>query len=376
MASQLLGAGRRGDACRISNQLVLVVLGISLVITIPIILLREQLFGLLFGGVEQAVWDYAMTYLMITALSYPFVAVYNAGTALYRSMNQSAMTMMVSILVNIINIGGNALCLFGLGMGVEGVAIPTLLSRATGALCMMMLLRRTNLQIHLLRGAWKPDLPAMKEILHIGIPNGIENSLFQLGRVLVVQVIARFGTVQTAANAVANSMDTVGTLVGQAMNLAIITVVGQCIGAGDIRQARYYTKKLLIWAYIATACINFPLLLGLDYVLPLFDASQEALALAKKLIMIHNGMAMLLWPLAFTLPNALRAASDVRYTMAVSLSSMALFRIAFSYILGVGLGWGAVGVWIAMVMDWICRIICYVSRYASGKWETKAHLTV
>ncbi len=376
VASQLLGAGRRGDACRISNQLVLVVLGISLVITIPIILLREQLFGLLFGGVEQAVWDNAMTYLMITALSYPFVAVYNAGTALYRSMNQSAMTMMVSILVNIINIGGNALCLFGLGMGVEGVAIPTLLSRATGALCMMMLLRRTNLQIHLLRGAWKPDLPAMKEILHIGIPNGIENSLFQLGRVLVVQVIARFGTVQTAANAVANSMDTVGTLVGQAMNLAIITVVGQCIGAGDIRQARYYTKKLLISASIATACSNFPLLLGLDYVLPLFDASQEALALAKKLIMIHNGMAMLLWPLAFTLPNALRAASDVRYTMAVSLSSMALFRIAFSYILGVGLGWGAVGVWIAMVMDWICRIICYVSRYASGKWETKAHLTV
>lgn len=376
VSAQLLGANRRYDACRVSNQLMMAVLGISLAIMIPMIAFRAQLFGVLFGGVDQDVWNNAMTYLWITALSYPFIALYNAGAALYRSMNRSGMTMIVSVLVNIVNVGGNALCIFGLGMGVEGVAIPTLASRAVGAVCMLTLLRDSRLQIHLLHGAWKPDLAMMKEILHIGVPSGIENSLFQLGRVLVVQVIALFGTVQTAANAVANTLDTVGCLPGQTINLAIITVVGHCIGAADFKQARHYTRKLLLWAYVATACVNLPLLLFLKQILPIFNASPEALDLAYKLVMIHDGMAMLMWPAAFTLPNALRAASDVKYTMIVALASMALFRIVFSYILGVGLGWGAVGVWVAMVIDWVCRIVFYVGRYRSGKWEAKAKIAV
>lgn len=376
VASQLLGANRRQDACKVANQLVLVVLGVSLCITVPMILLRAQLFGALFGGVDQDVWSNAMTYMWITALSYPFIALYNGGAALYRSMNRSGMTMAVSVLVNIINVGGNALCIYGLHMGVEGVAIPTLLSRMAGAVCMLALLSNPHLQIHMTKDGWKPNLRMMREILHIGVPNGVENSLFQLGRVLVVQVIALFGTVQTAANAVANTLDTVGCLPGSTVNIAIITVVGHCIGAGDIRQARYYTKKLVLWAYIGTAIVNIPLLLCLRQILPLFSASQEALDLAYILIMIHDGMAMLMWPAAFTLPNALRAASDVKYTMVVSLASMALFRIVFSYILGVGLGWGAIGVWVAMVIDWVCRIIFNIIRYRSGKWETKARLAV
>jgi len=285
------------------------------------------------------------------------------------------MTMAVSVLVNIINVGGNALCIFGLKMGVEGVAIPTLVSRVVGAVCMLALLKNPHLQIHLSH-SWKPDLRMMREIMRIGVPNGVENSLFQLGRVLVVQVIALFGTVQTAANAVANTLDTVGCLTGSTINIAIITVVGHCVGAGDMKQARYYTKKLILWAYIATACVNSTLLLFLKQILPLFSASKEALELAYILVMIHNGMAMLMWPAAFTLPNALRAASDVKFTMVVSLASMALFRIVFSYILGVGLGWGAIGVWVAMVIDWVCRIIFYVARYRSGKWETKARMAV
>ena len=374
VASQMLGANRRSDACRVTNQLTLVVLGVSVAIMAPMIAFRSQVFGVLFGGVEQAVWDNAMIYLWITALSYPFIALYNAGAALYRSMNRSGMTMVVSVLVNMINVGGNALCIFGLGMGVEGVAIPTLISRAVGALCMLLLLRNPHLQVHFLRGQWKPDPVMMKEILHIGVPSGIENSLFQLGRVLVVQVIAYFGTVQTAANAVANVLDSVGVLPGQTINLAMISVVGQCVGARDFKQARHYTRKLLIWAYIATICLNVPLLLSLPWVLPIFNASAEALELAKVLIFIHDGMAMLMWPLAFSLPNALRAASDVRYTMVVALGSMAVFRIVFSYILGIGLGWGAVGVWIAMIIDWVCRIVFYVGRYRGGKWEEKARI--
>ena len=282
-------------------------------------------------------------------------------------MNRAGMTMIIYAALDC-----NAALIYGVGTGVEGVAIPTLVSRAVGAFCILWLLRNTHLQIHLLHGAWKPDFAMMRNILHIGVPSGLENSLFQLGRVLVVQVIAQFGTIQTAANAVANTMDTIGCLPGQTMNLAIITVVGQCIGARDIRQARHYTRKLLLWTYAATALVNAPLLLLLQWALPIFDASREALSLATTLIVIHNGSAMILWPLAFTLPNALRAANDVRYTMVVALVSMAVFRIALSYVIGLGLGMGAVGVWIAMVADWICRVILYVARYRGHRWEQLA----
>ena len=374
VASQMIGANRREDACRVSNQLVLVVTGVALLIMVPVLVFKRQLLGLMFNKVEADVMNNALTYLNITAISYPFLAIYNAGTALYRSMNRSKTTMKVSMLVNIINIGGNALFVYGLGSGVEGVAIPTLVSRVTGAVCMMLLLRDPHLQIHLMPRAWKPKVSMMKHILGIGIPNGLENSLFQLGRLLVVGVITAFGTVQITANAVANVMDSVGVLPGQAMNLAIITVVGQCVGAGDYREARYYIKKLLIWAYIGMVIVNIPLLSALRWVLPIFKVSGAALDLAWTLVMIHDGVAVLLWPLAFVLPNALRAASDVKYTMVVAIVSMALFRILFSYILGLWMGWGAIGVWIAMVLDWICRLTCFVARYHGSKWETKAHI--
>ena len=374
VASQMIGANRREDACRVSNQLVLVVTGVALLIMVPVLVFKRQLLGLMFNKVEIDVMNNALTYLNITAISYPFLAIYNAGTALYRSMNRSKTTMKVSMLVNVINIGGNALFVYGLGSGVEGVAIPTLVSRMTGAVCMMLLLRDPHLQIHLMLRAWKPRFSMIKRILGIGVPNGLENSLFQLGRLLVVGVITAFGTVQITANVVANVMDSVGVLPGQAMNLAIITVVGQCVGAGDYRQARYYIKKLLIWAYIGMAIVNIPLLCALRWVLPIFKVSGSALDLAWTLVMIHDGVAVLLWPLAFVLPNALRAASDVKYTMVVAIASMALFRILFSYILGLWLGWGAIGVWIAMVLDWICRLTCFMVRYHGSKWETRAQI--
>ena len=375
VAAQMLGAQRRDQACKSSNQLVLVALGVSLVIMVPVLAFKRELFTLMFSTVEEDVLNNALTYLTITAASYPFIALYNAGAALCRSMNRSRVTMMVSLIVNAVNIVGNALGVYVLHCGVEGVAVPTLVSRIVGAACMLLYLRNTHLPLHLLHGRWKPDFPMMREILHIGVPNGLENSLFQLGRLLVVRVIAVFGTVQIAANAVANTMDTLGVLPGQTMNLAIITVVGQCVGAKAYDQARYYTRKLLKWTYVATACLNIPMLLLLPWILPVFNVGDETLRLARILITMHNGCAMLLWPLAFTLPNALRAASDVKYTMVVSIASMALFRVVFSYILGDGLGWGAIGVWAAMIIDWICRVTFFVVRYRGGRWERMTQLS-
>ena len=208
-----------------------------------------------------------------------------------------------------------------------------------------------------------------KSILYIGIPSAFENSLFQLGRVLVVSMISLFGTVHISANAVANNLDAIGCIVGNAMGLAMITVIGRCIGAQDFEQTKYYTKKLLLWDYIAQGAVNVVVLLSLNQILSMYTLTPETRALAWTLVMIHNGMSIFLWPASFVLPNALRAANDVRFTMVVATASMLVWRMGLSWVLCVQMGMGAVGVWYAMVVDWICRIICFVARFVSGAWK-------
>ncbi|MCI9254606.1 MAG: MATE family efflux transporter, partial [Lachnospiraceae bacterium] len=310
------------------------------------------------------------------AFSFPFLAVYNACAALFRSMGNSQITLKVSILINLINVAGNAICIFGLHMGAAGVAIPSLISRAVGSIVLYVLLRNPALDICFVKESFHLDPGMVKKILYIGIPSGVENGIFQLGRVLVVSIISGFGTVQIAANGVANNLDSVGILVGQAVNLAMITVIGQCVGAGDEKQVRLYTKKLIIMAYIPTIALNIVLFLILNPVLGLYGLSDETTRLARILVFIHNGCACFLWPLSFTLPNMLRACNDVRYTMIVSIASMFIFRIGFSYVIGVQMGYGAIGVWIAMVLDWLCRITCFVIRYLHGKWRQMAGLQI
>ena len=210
-----------------------------------------------------------------------------------------------------------------------------------------------------------------KRILGIGIPSAFENSLFEAGRILVVSMISTFGTVQIAANAVANNLDGMGTIPGKALGLAMITVVGRCIGAGDGDQAVYYTKKLLVWAYIAMGVFNGAILLFLPQIVSIYALSGATMQLAILLVQIHAGFAILLWPASFVLPNALRAANDVKFTMVTSILSMAIWRLGFSYLIGVHMGLGAIGVWIAMVVDWVCRVVCFVLRFRSGVWKTK-----
>jgi putative MATE family efflux protein len=311
----------------------------------------------------------AIIYLMISAFSFPFLAVYNACAALFRSMGNSAVTLKVSIIINLINIAGNAVCIFVLKMGVAGVALPSLISRAAGAIILVVLLGDDALTVHLQHGREKPNFMIIRRILRIGVPSGIENGIFQLGRVLVVSIISGFGTTQIAANGVANNLDSLGVIIGQAMNLAMITVIGRCVGANDEKQIRYYTWHLIRVTYISTAIINTVVLLNLPRILAIYGLSEETMRLAAELVWIHDGCAMLLWPLAFVLPNMLRACNDVSFTMIVSIVSMFTFRIGFSYLLGVLAGMGAVGVWIAMIIDWLFRIALFMARYFSGKWK-------
>lgn len=369
VTSQNIGAKNLQKARKSAKQLLYTVIIASLLITAVVIFARKPLLRLFFGSIEADVMQNALIYLMISAASFPFLAVYNACAALFRSMGNSQITLKVSILMNIINIVGNAFCIFILEMGVAGVAIPSLVSRAVAGIILYILLKNPKHVIHFDKSSFTFDWKIIKNILYIGIPSGIENGIFQLGRVLVVSIISGFGTIQIAANGVANNLDAMGCIIGQAMNLAMITVIGQCVGANDEKQIRYYTKKLLFITYISTIILNSCILFGLEPILSLYGLSKETTELAALLVWIHDGCAMILWPVAFVLPNMLRACNDVRFTMVISIFSMFAFRIGLSYVIGVRMEMGAIGVWIAMVVDWIFRSILFIGRYWRGSWK-------
>lgn len=374
VTSQCIGAGRREEACRSARQLVFTEAAITIGISVLVLLFHRQILGLFFGQIEADVMQNAIIYLIISVFSFPLLAVYDSCAALYRSMGNAQITLKISLLMNVINVVGNAIGVYVLKLGVAGVAIPSLVSRGVAGVVLFTLLHNSDNLVFLTRGKFKVDATIVKRILFIGIPSGIENGIFQLGRVLVVSIIAAFGTSQIAANGVANSLDSMGCIVGQAMSLAMITVIGRCVGAGEEGQVRYYTKKLLGETYFYTAVINSIILLLLPWILQIYGLGEETTRLSYILVMIHDGMAIFLWPASFVLPNMLRACNDVKYTMVVSIFSMITFRIGFSYVFGVHMGWMAVGVWAAMVIDWVFRVLCFVGRYLAGTWRKKCGL--
>ena len=362
VASQYLGQKRKDRACQSADQLILVTGVVALVIMTLSILFRWQILNLIYKGVTEEVMKNAVIYLTISAISYPFLAVYNSCAALFRSMGNSKISMQASIIMNVINVIGDALFIFGFHWSVAGAAGAFLMWR----------LRDPKLDIRI--GTTKGvNMRMVKQILHIGIPNGIENSIFQLGRVLTVSIIAMFGTTQIAANAIANNLDSMGVLPGTAMSLAIITVIGRCVGAGDFEQAEYYAKKMMKLTYVINGICCLVVILTMPVTLRLYGVSGETRHLGAVLALIHNGCAIFLWPAGFCLPNVMRAANDVKFPMCVSIASMFIFRIGLSYVTGVAMGLGAIGVWIAMIIDWIVRISFFVTRFFSGKWKTFYH---
>ena len=370
--SQYIGKKKKEQACRCADQLIMITAVISIGIMVLTLAGRRPLLSVLFGSIEADVMDNALTYLIISAYSYPFLAVFNSCAAVMRAIGNSRLPMYVSVGMNVMNGIGNAILIFGFSMGVAGAAWSTFAARAAASVVMFVILLNHKYQVHLTPGrifTWEGDL--IRKILYIAVPSGVENGIFQFGRVIVVSIISVFGTVQIAANAVANNLDAMGCIAGQAMNLAMITVVGQCIGAGDDEQASYYVKKLIKITYLFTWCVIGVIFLTLPWILNVYTLSKEARELSTILIFIHNGMALIFWPLSFTLSHALRATGDVKFTMVVSIFSMCAFRIFLSVVLGIYLGWGAVGVWIAMIVDWIFRVILFVTRFVEGKWKGK-----
>lgn len=370
--SQYAGSRQPEQAERSAGQLMTVTLLLSAAILAVCLLGRDAILRLFFGSVETDVMAAAQTYFMITACSFPFLGIYDAGAALYRVMGKTSVTMYVSLAMNVINVIGDFIGVSVLHAGVAGVAVPTLLSRAFAAVVMTLLAFRRQNSIPLYwRDILAWDAPIIRRILHIAVPNGVENGLFALGKVLVTSIVAGFGTVHIAANGVANSVDQIAIILVNAVNLAMVPVVGQCVGASDYTQAAHYTKKLMKISYIFTAILGLAVCVLLPVLLPLYGLSADTLRLAALLIVLHNALALLLHPTSFNLANSLRAAGDARFTMIVGICSMIVFRLGSALLFGKALGLRIVGVWIAMGMDWLARSVAFAVRYKSGKWKEK-----
>ncbi len=323
VAGHFLGQKDSESAGKAAWQLILFSSAASVVIFLMLVAFHRPLLYAIFGNVEAEVMSSAVTYLLITAISIVPLAVYNSCAALFRAMNGAKTTLMISILMNAINVVGNAILIFGAGMGVAGAAIATTVSRTVAAIAIFGMMFQTDRQIHIKgRVDWHINVRLIKKILYIGIPNGVENSLFQLGKILLLSLISTFGTYAMAANAVCNTLAGFNILPGQAIGLALVSVAAVCIGAGDFEQARYYTKKLMLIAVISIAALSAVLIGFSPWIMKVYHLSPETEQLAIQVIRYHAVLAMLIWVPSFTLPNTLRAAGDVVWTMFIAIGSM------------------------------------------------------
>lgn len=372
VSAQFIGRKDEERACKAAAQLISVTTIASVGLMTFALVTNRHLLRLVFGTVEEAVMENAVIYFAITALSYPFLALYNSCAALYRSMGNSGVSMKVSIIMNVINVVGNAICIFGLHMGVEGVAIPTLISRMTAAVMMLILIRRPENSIHLKAlNDLRPNRRMIGNILSVGIPNGLENSIFQVGKLTLQSLVSSLGTTALASYAVASNVVTLQYLPGNAIGLGMITIVGQCVGAGEVEQAKKYAKLLIKMNYICLLVICTVMVLGDTQIISMYNLSPLAAEEARKMMTAH-ACAMIIWPLAFALPNALRASMDAKYTMLVSVTSMWIFRVGLAYLFVRGMNLGIMGVWYGMFVDWGFRAFLFGIRFASfGKRKIK-----
>ena len=375
VSGHFLGKKKREDACKSAWQILLFATLLALVISVIFITAHDPLLRLMFGKIEDDVMKASKTYLIITTYSFVALAIYNSCAALFRAMNESKVTMWVSLLMNVINVVGNAICIYGLHMGVAGVAIPTTISRYVAAVVIFLLMFQTKKEINLCgQITWKFNGSLIKKILYIAIPNGLENSMFQLGKVLVLSLVSTFGTYAIAANAVSNVITLFSILPGQAICLAVTTVIARCVGAGDYEQAKYYNKKLILLTHIGMAITIFIVFITLPFILKVYNLSEAASEATRHIIWFHGFCAILIWAESFTLPATFRACGDAKACMIISTVSMWIFRVGASYILGKNLGLGVFGVWVAMIIDWAFRSLLFGIRYFSGKW--KKHVLV
>ena len=366
--SQYIGRHDTEPAGESASQLFTVSLLFSAAAAVVILMLHRQILRLMFGKVEPEVMEACVTYLRISAYSYPAIAVYNAGAAVYRSVGKTSTTMYISVLSNIINVIGNVIGVFVLNAGVAGVAYPSLAARMFSAVVITGLCFRKRERVQYRLGwilQWNRDL--MRRILGIAVPNGIENGIFQFVKVALSSVAALFGTYQIAANGIAQSIWSMAALAGVTMGPVFITVIGQCMGAGDSSQAEYYFKKLLKITLLLSLIWNAMIFAVTPLLMKAYILADETKRLVILLVLIHNVFNSIVFPFSGPLGNGLRAAGDVKFTMVVSIASTIGGRLIFSLLFGIVFQMGVIGIACAMCLDWLLRAIIFYVRFKAGK---------
>lgn len=368
--SQYIGRKDNKNSGKSASQLLLASILFSVCVSVITLIFNMQILKLMFGRVESGVMEACITYLKISAYSYPALAIYNSGAGLYRSLGKTSTTMYISVLANIINVVGNFIGVFLLNLGVAGVAWPSLISRTFSAIVITVLcFAGTNSVKYNKKWIFRLDTGLQKKILNIAIPNGVESGIFQLVKVAISSVVALFGTYQIAANGVAQSIWSMASLVSIAMGPAFITVIGQCMGAGKIKEAEFYFKKLtsiavkfaVVWNMFVFACT--PILLHFS------SLEAETKNLTIILVLLHNIFNAVAFPFADPLGKGLRATGDIKFTTAISLFTTIGVRLVFSILFAIVMNLGVIGIAFAMCFDWSIRGIIFWIRFKQGKWK-------
>lgn len=368
--SQYIGKRAAEEAGEAASQLLSFSTVFSVLIAAFVLIGNERMLAALFGKVEDDVMRACITYLRISAYSYPALAIYNSGAALFRSIGKTSVTMYLSVGSNIINVIGNAIGVFVLKAGVAGVAYPSLIARSFSALVITWLcFRESNQVVYRWKWIFRWNGSLMKHILNIAIPNGLENGVFQLVKVALSSIVALFGTYQIAANGIAQSIWSLAALAGVSMGPVFITVIGQCMGNRDTEAAENYFIKLTKITLLLSAAWNLLTFLLTPAFLRLYAVGPETKRLVVWLVLIHNLFNAVAFPFSGALSNGLRAAGDVKFTMYVSVISTLAVRLLLSYLLGITLQMGVIGIAAAMVCDWIVRAVIFIWRQRSGKWK-------
>ena len=370
VTSQYIGRQEPKDAKNAAAQILFILSSFSLLVAAVVVAGRHAILRGIFGSIDVDVMRYAETYFLLSALSYPFIGLYNAGAALFRAQGNSKISMMSSLVMNVVNIGGNAVLIYGFKMGVMGAALASLVSRAIACVAVLYLLQRPAcpLRVDGLQ-ALAPKARLIQQILRVGIPAGIENGMFQIGKLSVSSLTSTLGTAAIAANAVANTTTTFLNIPANAVGMAALTVVGQCLGAGEKEQAVYYSRRLLLTAYCGAWVMNLSAFLFANrFAISLFNLSPEAQTMALQVMVWFNFVSLFFWPSSFTLPNILRAAGDAAFTMTVSVISMWVFRVAFCYLMVLKFHCGLLFIWLGMFLDWAMRSLFFCVRFVRGRW--------
>ncbi|MBQ4612230.1 MAG: MATE family efflux transporter [Clostridia bacterium] len=370
--SHAIGAKDESTIQNSKKQLMWLATIVSAIFAVVTIVFRKGLLSLIFGSVTPEIMKHAQDYFLYTSISLPFLGFRNAIGANYRAFGNTKISLYVSLITNLVNVAGNAYLIFVLHMGAAGAAIATLFSRIVGAAVMYIASngKQSPVRVEKLL-QYKPDWHLIRRMLGVGIPSGFENSVFQLGRVITQSLISTLGPVAIAANAAANSLTKLMYVPGAAVGQAMTTVVGQCMGANEKKQAKSYAIRLVGVTYAVLAVFSLTTGVFAEPLVGMFNLTPESTRVAVNLMIFHNICVSILHPMAFTLPNSFRAAGDVRFTMVFSILSMLALRVGCSFLFANTLGFGVYGVWLAMTTDWLARAIMFGIRYLCGTWLTK-----